>query len=435
MNIQSQAVSAALALFPVYPPQWVTPVQPPSIAHGGIPLSAFTPQGLEVVIEPVTGLLNWVVAAFDVVTLFVNGVRTNVNKTIMPGEEGNRFLLYLPELWFTNGVNDVFYRVTRVSGNTDDSPTLQLLYHNPAPTLTVSHPPSIGPGQPAVITITVGYARPYDTVTLTIGTWSITFNNPDPTKPITHTLTAAELQQIKDGTHPVSARVIDQLNNSNVSATTSIKVNATPLSIDTSVLLLDGLAIVPSGHISAPNGVDAIGNTALRLATNGSPPYGYKSSSLVAEVDSAGKVTGRRNGTGTITVTDSSGAQVSYRVAVANVYLATMYHQGHPWTYGRYTTSLTNLGYVGLTPGLRAVLQRCYLSPWFPSDIGHFNIWTGGGVGEGCTIGTSNFFTVDVNTDMWAGLAFRLYNLPAEGMLTSSHASDESVITVLPNEE
>lgn len=226
MNLQSQAVNAALALFPVYPPQWVTPVQPPSIAHGGIPLAAFTPQGLEVIIEPITGLRNWAVAAFDVVTLYVNNVRTNVSKTIMPGEEGNRFLLYLPELWFSNGVNDVFYRVTRVSGNNDDSPTLQLLYHNPAPTITVSHPPSIGPGQPAVITLTVGYARPYDTVTLTIGTWSITFTNPDPTKPITHTLTAAELQQIGNGTHSVSARVVDQLTNNNVSPTTSITISA-----------------------------------------------------------------------------------------------------------------------------------------------------------------------------------------------------------------
>ncbi|MDL5602269.1 hypothetical protein QS468_56880, partial [Bacillus subtilis] len=101
-----------------------------------------------------------------------------------------------------------------------------MLFNNPAPNITVSHPASIGPGQPAVITLTVGYARPYDTVTLTIGTWSITFTNPDPTKPITHTLTAAELQQIGDGTHSVSARVIDQLTNSNVSPTTSITISA-----------------------------------------------------------------------------------------------------------------------------------------------------------------------------------------------------------------
>jgi len=274
MNLQSQAVSDALALFPVYPPQWVTPVQPPSMAHGGIPLSAFTPQGLEIVIEPITGLRNWVMAAFDVVTLFVNGVRTNVSKTIMPGEEGDRFLLHLPQLWFTNGVNDVFYRVTRASGNTDDSPTLQLLYHNPAAIISVSHPPSIGPGQPAVITLTVGYARPYDTVTLTIGTWSTTFTNPDPTKPITLTLTAAELQQIGDGTHPVNARVIDQLTNSNVSATTTITINTKQV-VETKITSLTDAsgASVPNGGSTFQTGVTLRGTTApnqaLQILLNG----------------------------------------------------------------------------------------------------------------------------------------------------------------------
>lgn len=225
MNIQSQAVSDALALFPVYPPQ-IAPVQPSTIAHGGVSQAAFTPDGLEVIIEPITGLQNWVVAAFDVMTLFVNNVRTNVSKTIRPGEEGKRLLLLLPEFWFTNGVNDVRYQVTRVSGNKDDSPTLQLLYHNPAPTITISHPPSIVPGKTAVIIITVGYARAYDKVTLIIGTWRLTFTNPDPTKPITYTLTAADLQSIGDGTHPVSGNVVDQLTNSGVSATTSITISA-----------------------------------------------------------------------------------------------------------------------------------------------------------------------------------------------------------------
>ncbi|WP_065258671.1 Ig-like domain-containing protein [Pseudomonas bananamidigenes] len=274
MNLQSQAVSDALALFPVYPPQWVTPVQPPSMAHGGIPLSAFTPQGLEIVIEPITGLRNWVMAAFDVVTLFVNGVRTNVSKTIMPGEEGDRFLLHLPELWFINGVNDVFYRVTRVSGNQDDSPALQLLYHKPAPTISVGHPSSIGPGQPAIITLTVGYARPYDTVILTIGIWSITFTNPDPAKPITYSLTAAELQQIGDGTHPVNARVTDQLTNSNLSPTTTITIDTKQV-VETRITSLTDAsgASVPNGGSTFQTGVTLRGTTApnqaLQILLNG----------------------------------------------------------------------------------------------------------------------------------------------------------------------
>ncbi|WP_460160495.1 Ig-like domain-containing protein [Pseudomonas sp. S2_B10] len=224
VQVYSTEANAALALYPVYPPQWITPVLPPGTADGGLPLSAFTPSGVELVIDPITGLRNWVMAAYDVVTIFVNGVNTGISKTIYPGEEQERILLRVPASWFTNGVNDVHYRVTRASGNDADSPTLKLLYNNPAPTVTVSHPPSVAPGQTAVITITVGYSRPQDTVTLTIGTWSITFANP--TSPINHTLTAAELQLIGDGTHSVFARVRDQLTNNNESATTPITITA-----------------------------------------------------------------------------------------------------------------------------------------------------------------------------------------------------------------
>lgn len=224
VQVHSTEANAALALYPVYPPQWITPVLPAGTADGGLPLSAFTPSGVELVIDPITGLQNWVMAVYDVVTIFVNGVSTGISKTIYPGEEQERILLLVPAIWFTNGVNDVRYRVTRASGNDADSPTLKLLYNNPAPTVTVSHPASVAPGQTAVITITVGYPRPHDTVTLTIGTWSITF--PNPTSPINHTLTAAELQLIGDGTHSVFAAVRDQLTNNSKSAKTPITITA-----------------------------------------------------------------------------------------------------------------------------------------------------------------------------------------------------------------
>ncbi|MED7668570.1 Ig-like domain repeat protein [Pseudomonas moraviensis subsp. stanleyae] len=224
VQVHSTEANAALALYPVYPPQWITPVLPPGTADGGLPLSAFTPSGVELVIDPITGLRNWIMAAYDVVTIFVNAVSTGISKTIYPGEEQERILLRVPAIWFTNGVNDVRYKVTRPSDNDADSPTLKLLYNNPAPTVTVSHPPSVVPGQTAVITITVGYPRPHDTVTLTIGTWSITF--PNPTSPINHTLTAAELQLIGDGTHSVFATVRDQLTNNNESAKTPITITA-----------------------------------------------------------------------------------------------------------------------------------------------------------------------------------------------------------------
>jgi len=408
MNLQSTTMGAALALFPVYPPQWVSPVQPSSIAHGGIPLSAFTLLGLEIVIEPITGLQNWVMAAFDVVTLFVNGVRTNVSKTIMPGEEGNRFLLYLPELWFTNGVNDVRYQVTRVSGNKDDSPTLQLLYHKPAPTITVSHPPSIGPGQPAVITLTVGYARPYDTVTLTIGAWNITFTNPDHTKPITHTLTAAELQQIGEGTHPVSARAIDQLTNSNQSGTTfmDIRVSPAPLTIDTSDLELKGLRVNTNG---LPSGLEPIGNSTVRKAQGGTGTHQYTSSSQAVSVEQNGTVTGLKNGSAVITVTDQASNSVSYRVFVSNIWV-TQFIGWSDQTYDNYLKLLSESGLLPINNELRAVLQRCYIRLEDYTNQPRRTSWTGGAksgdFAEAYHHDTGIYFMQNVKTDS-LGLGFK----------------------------
>ncbi|UVL36353.1 hypothetical protein LOY43_07965 [Pseudomonas sp. B21-041] len=252
VQVNSLEANAALALYPVYPPQWITPVLPPGTADGGLPLSAFIPSGVELVIDPITGLRNWVMAAFDVVTILVNGVSTGISKTIYPGEEQERILLRVPASWFTNGVNDVRYRVARASGNDDNSPTLKLLYNNPAPTVTVSHPPSVVPGQTAVLTITVTYPRPHDTVKLTIGTWSITF--PNPTNPINHTLTAAELLLIGDGTHSVFATVRDQLTNNNESAKTPINITANQKVYNSPIILeaVDGML-----DVAALKGQDA----------------------------------------------------------------------------------------------------------------------------------------------------------------------------------
>jgi hypothetical protein len=252
VQVNSLEANAALALYPVYPPQWITPVLPPGTADGGLPLSAFIPSGVELVIDPITGLRNWVMAAFDVVTILVNGVSTGISKTIYPGEEQERILLRVPASWFTNGVNDVRYRVARASGNDDNSPTLKLLYNNPAPTVTVSHPPSVVPGQTAVLTITVTYPRPHDTVKLTIGTWSITF--PNPTNPINHTLTAAELLLIGDGTHSVFATVRDQLTNNNESAKTPINITANKKVYNSPIILeaVDGML-----DVAALKGQDA----------------------------------------------------------------------------------------------------------------------------------------------------------------------------------
>ncbi|WP_192560775.1 Ig-like domain-containing protein [Pseudomonas allokribbensis] len=327
MNLQSQSVTAALVLFPVYLPRWKTPVLPeqpgPPIPDGGLSQAASASPGVEMVIEPFTEMKNWTMAPYDVAEIYVNDSPTGVSKTIYPGEENDRFLLLVPALWFINGINKIFYRVKRVSGNFNDSRELNVLYHNPiigspAPTgINVSHPAFIGPGQTGAITINISYMPLHSKVTLKIGSWSITFTNL--TSPINHTLTSAELSLIGDGKHRVSVIAIDQLDNAGVSTDTDIEIraNQAPLAIDQSLMVLNGPKIIQNyGWLTKK----VPGNSAIRSATGGVEPYVYTSSNpLVATAIATGEVTGEQNGQAIIEVTDAKGAKVSYPINVSNV--------------------------------------------------------------------------------------------------------------------
>ncbi|KJH84547.1 hypothetical protein UG46_20595 [Pseudomonas fluorescens] len=153
-------------------------------------------------------------------------------KIIKPGEETATFSMELPWGWLNDAANTMFYRMTRPGSHNhgDWIPVLNLLFHYPASTITVSHPPSVDPAQPGTgtFTLTRSYPRAYDEVTLTVGTWSKTIPYAHPANPITYTLTAADLQQIGDGTHPVSVRTVDQLGNSSVSPPSSIVIGTAP---------------------------------------------------------------------------------------------------------------------------------------------------------------------------------------------------------------
>ncbi|WP_417696131.1 hypothetical protein [Pseudomonas sp.] len=229
----SSPSDTALALVPMKIPAWKTPVLPSGAYHGGIPVAIHSPSlSLYVVIDPYDPpeALSKPLAIDDSVQLWVNGKPTSAIKVIKAGEENNRIAMELPWGWLVNGGNTMFYRVTRVSGNHEDStPILDLLFHYPPSGITVSHPASVSPTQPGTFTLTRSYPREYDEVTLTVGTWSQTIPYTHPANPITYTLTAADLQQIGDGTHPVSARIVDQLGNSNVSPTSSIVIGTAPV--------------------------------------------------------------------------------------------------------------------------------------------------------------------------------------------------------------
>jgi hypothetical protein len=247
MDIQSEDFAGAFQLYPMIIPGWRGTVLPAGIAHGGVPQSIYQePRGLLMVIDPQTTLAQ-AMAAYDSVVVWLNDEETSVSAIIQPGEEDDRLALYLPPGLLRNGINHLFYRWTRSSGNFEDSrPILDVLYHNPAPGfpapagITLIHPVSVGPAeaaQGALINFRVSYPRAFDKVTLTVGTWSRTITVTDPTQPITLTLTAADFQQIGDNPlTPVSARVVDQLGNGNSSATTFMDIHASQVLLEPAVL-------------------------------------------------------------------------------------------------------------------------------------------------------------------------------------------------------
>ncbi|WWL45650.1 hypothetical protein V5O39_10290 [Pseudomonas parakoreensis] len=147
ININSTQISALLQLYPMAIPGAVENLQPPGAYHLGIPESIHSPSTkLFMVIDPVT-LFSTPSEAGNSVRLWVNGQATSVIKPIKPGEENNRIFMEL--LWgvMKDGLNTLYYEVTRVSGNKDQStPILNVLFNNPVSGITVSHPASIGPG-------------------------------------------------------------------------------------------------------------------------------------------------------------------------------------------------------------------------------------------------------------------------------------------------
>ncbi|WP_192560773.1 hypothetical protein [Pseudomonas allokribbensis] len=322
INVNSTQISALLQLYPMAIPGAVENLQPPGAYHLGIPESIHSPSTkLFMVIDPVT-LFSTPFAAGDSVKLWVNSQATSVIKPIKPGEENDRFFMELPWGVLKDGLNTLYYEVTRVSGNKDQStPTLNVLFNNPVSGITVSHPASIGPGQTGPITITISYPRPFGTVTLTIGNWSITLTNFDHTKPILYPLTVTDLQQIGDGNHPVSATVVDQLTNSNMSATSFIDIRAnqqqelvidkTPMHMDTPVYK-NSYGWATKVVTEAPQ---------RRIPIAGQAPFQYRSANvLVAQVDASGTVTSGQTGSTLITVTAANGKSDSYPVEVSNKY-------------------------------------------------------------------------------------------------------------------
>ncbi|KAA0984638.1 Ig-like domain-containing protein [Pseudomonas sp. ANT_J28] len=123
---------------------------------------------------------------------------------------------------------------------------------------------------------------------------------------------------VTQGAHSVTAKGLYE---NNPISTIAWKFTVTsPLVIDTSLMRLDGKKLIPAGNYGL-QAREVLGNTSTHYPTGGVQPYTYVSANpAVASVDSAGKVTGLRNGSTTITVRDATSKTVSYSVQVTNVY-------------------------------------------------------------------------------------------------------------------
>ncbi|MFJ4247704.1 hypothetical protein [Pseudomonas sp. NPDC089741] len=245
MDIQSSILNAIFELFPVHVPGWVSPIKPPERANGGIPRSLYDDKdsGLQVVSDPWSELQrrNQLMEAFDSVALYVNDAPTSVAGAIVqPGDEQKRISLNVPHGHLVHGVNRLYYKVTRLSGNVETSRDLLVLYHlRPPANLNLVIPPDVltngvsaaRAAQGVIFGFTYNTAQAYDLVRFRIGNESFTKEVTDPPTPLTITLFTADFLKVGDGKIAVDFLVIDQLGNSATSGTKTLDVHVARLDL------------------------------------------------------------------------------------------------------------------------------------------------------------------------------------------------------------
>ncbi|UVM02103.1 Ig-like domain-containing protein [Pseudomonas atacamensis] len=246
MDIQSSIFNELFVLYPVIIQGWVTPVKPEGIAQGGIPKALYDgqTQGLECLIDPWTEmqLASWTMAADDRVDLFVNDNPTPATgKTVAPGDEQQRVRLYLPHGWLNQGVNRLYYKVTRVGGNEESSRDMLALYHLRLPeSLDLIIPPDVvreGVGAELAargVTFAFTYTnrRHFDSIAFALGDTTVRFDVPDAPAPINLTLFTDTFQRAGDNPNAVAEfRVFDQLGNAVMSGEKRVDIHLGRLSL------------------------------------------------------------------------------------------------------------------------------------------------------------------------------------------------------------
>ena len=139
-----------------------------------------------------------------------------------------------------------------------------------------------------------------------------------------------------------------------------------PLTIDQTTMSLNGL-YVAAIRAWPLTGTDAIGNTEVRKATGGTPPYSYSSSNpRFVSVNNQGKAKGRGWGSSTITVTDAQNNKASYTATASNMY-AHMVAFDYLFTYAEAVKYTQDNNCLPIKQVHVNVLARLYGTP-FPSD-------------------------------------------------------------------
>ena len=237
-------------LYPVMIQGWVDPVQPRERADGGIPKKIYdeVPEGLECLIDPWTEFRTLRVAPpalNDRVDLYIDGLPTAVaGKTIQPADVDQRITLHVPKNYLVEGVNEIYYKVTRPGGNSQDSRRLKVLYHAKVARVDPPQlPASINKEMAAKgVEVIFNYynRRPYDRIRLKIG--NAVFNRPvelGESNPIKTTLYTETFEAAGDNPKTeVVCEVFDQLDNySGESAITVTDVNLARLDLKAPILL------------------------------------------------------------------------------------------------------------------------------------------------------------------------------------------------------
>ncbi|PMW98539.1 hypothetical protein C1X59_19295 [Pseudomonas sp. FW215-R2] len=217
------------------------------------------------------------------------------------------------------------------------------------------------------------------------------------------------------------------------------------LSIDTSVMRLAGI-MIRSPYAPNLNGVDAVGNTEVRIATGGIPPYVIGSSNHAVVTYRNGKFVGMGNGSATITVTDQQNKSVQFTVVVSNIYdlVVGVFSPTGVWSHPLYLQLLPRRNYLPLTPALRVVMERCFQHPWFswavtPANPAGHRAWMGPTSGvaqaEAYDAYTKSIVALNASVELHNGLCF--FPKPAAGMtsLENTDALEDGALalTLLPD--